>query len=269
MLVSFSALGPLRNEWYAVARSDEVQDGPLGVELLREELVLWRGPANRVIATPDVCSHRRSNLSPGVVRDGCLICPHHGRVFGEGGRCVEIPRREVIEESAHLRTYRCEERQGLVWVSLGCPRSAVPLAGTECASHPLAGVRSKWKAPAPRILEGLLRQGMLGDDQVGFELPFTYSSTLRGANGLKVCLIVACSPVGALSSLVLPVIWSEEGAAPDVQALRSVESALDALRSGVESSTGMYEIDEEIDESGTDPLSEWRRAFILSASAGG
>ena len=264
MLVTFSSRGPLRDHWYAVARSDDVQPGPVAVELLREELVLWRGPSGRVIAAPDRCSHRNSNLSPGPVENGCLICPHHGRAFGEDGRCVDIPRREAVDESAHLAPHRCEERHGLVWVCLGAPRTEIPVVAfsDDPTYHRANPSPATWAAPTPRILEALLEQGLTDGSGSDFDIPFTYRRSFPIRDGSKALLLVTCSPVGAGRSEVFTALWSNDTETSSEDLLETEIAALEALKPAVEAISGTYEIDENAPNDGAGGGSTWRRAFL-------
>lgn len=118
----------LRNQWHVVARSVDVEAGkPLGVKLLGEELVLWRGSAG-INAWKDYCGHRGAKLSLGCVRDGQIECPYHGWRYAESGRCVKVPAHPDQEPPSQRLVYphRVTERFGLVWASLGNPEHDVP-----------------------------------------------------------------------------------------------------------------------------------------------
>ncbi len=119
----------LRNAWYAVARSIDVATAPHGVTLLATSVVLYRS-AGGVVAAPDRCPHREAPLSMGSVDNGCLVCPYHGWEFSDDGCCVNVPSASAgvpPPPRAHLATYACEERYGLVWVCLGQPATELPV----------------------------------------------------------------------------------------------------------------------------------------------
>ena len=88
---SFSANPQMRTRWYVVADATDVADAPLGVTLLGEHFVLWRGADGHVSAAPDRCPHREAPLSQGMVAGGCLVCPYHAWAFDGSGTCVEVP----------------------------------------------------------------------------------------------------------------------------------------------------------------------------------
>ncbi len=133
-MAAFADHPALRDHWYAVARSSELDAGPVGVTLLGEPLVLWCDPAGDVVAAPDRCPHREAPLSAGTVTDGELTCCYHGWCFGEGGACVRIPSADPatpIPPAAHLSTHRCQEAYGLVWVCPGEPAGPLPCLAQE------------------------------------------------------------------------------------------------------------------------------------------
>jgi phenylpropionate dioxygenase-like ring-hydroxylating dioxygenase large terminal subunit len=112
----------LRQAWYGVARSIDVGASPVAVTLLATDVVLYRATDGTVVAAPDRCPHREAPLSKGTVDGGCLVCPYHGWTFGDGGRCVRVPSAAdhvPAPPRAHLSTFGCAERYGLVWVCLG------------------------------------------------------------------------------------------------------------------------------------------------------
>jgi phenylpropionate dioxygenase-like ring-hydroxylating dioxygenase large terminal subunit len=124
----------LRNCWYAVARSVEVGVHAVAVTLLAQRVVLYRAAGGSVVAAPDRCPHREAPLSAGTVADGCLTCPYHGWVFAEDGRCVGVPSATdgvPPPPRAHLTTYQCAERYGLVWLCLGTPANDIPVIPEE------------------------------------------------------------------------------------------------------------------------------------------
>lgn len=56
--------------WYPIARSADVTSGDLqAVELLGEDLVVWRTPQGRVAVADNLCAHRGTMLSTGKVSE--------------------------------------------------------------------------------------------------------------------------------------------------------------------------------------------------------
>ncbi|MEJ2597383.1 MAG: aromatic ring-hydroxylating dioxygenase subunit alpha [Anaerolineales bacterium] len=118
----------LINEWHAVARSEDVQQGSIRpARLLEEDLVLWRLDGE-VSAWKDLCLHRGTRLSLGSVEDDLLVCPYHGWTYNWEGQCVRMPAHPDQKPSprARLQRYHTREMYGLIWVCLGEPKTDVP-----------------------------------------------------------------------------------------------------------------------------------------------
>ena len=81
----------------------------------------------------DRCCHRGARLSLGTVTDGHLACGYHGWRYDRSGKCVHIPsltRRQDIPKGYEVKSFRCLERDGYVWVWMGAPTSEYqPLPG--------------------------------------------------------------------------------------------------------------------------------------------
>jgi vanillate O-demethylase monooxygenase subunit len=112
----------LRQHWHPVARSDAIDDGPVGVTMLGEPVVVFRSEG-RACAASDRCPHRGSPLSMGTYDDDCLVCPYHGLRFAADGRCVAFPSRPGarLPQRLTLDTVHTRECHGLVWACAGEP----------------------------------------------------------------------------------------------------------------------------------------------------
>ncbi len=118
----------LLNDWHVIGRSSDLPEGSIRkARVLGEDLVSWRfnGRAN---VWQDLCVHRGSRLSLGSVRDGELTCAYHGWTYDESGQCVRFPSHpeQKPPPTAHVKTYRSEERYGLTWACLGEPAREIP-----------------------------------------------------------------------------------------------------------------------------------------------
>lgn len=170
-------LTPLRNYWHPVAADSDVGDEPLGVTLLDEPLVLFRGADGHARAFRDLCPHRGAKLSMGGVRDGKLMCPYHGFLYDGSGRCTYIPSQpkdnQRIPSRLKLNDYRTEERYGLLWVALDEPVADIPEFPEfdDPAFHAFMGFRRTWDTSAARFIENAMdishfpwvHAGTLGD----------------------------------------------------------------------------------------------------------
>jgi phenylpropionate dioxygenase-like ring-hydroxylating dioxygenase large terminal subunit len=80
----------LRRCWHPVARSGEIGEDPVKLELLGTPYVAFRA-GGELLAFVDRCPHRLAPLSLGHLEDDVLRCSYHGWCFDHLGRCVEIP----------------------------------------------------------------------------------------------------------------------------------------------------------------------------------
>lgn len=112
----------LKNFWYAIELSSEVTSRPVAAKLLGKDLVLFRGPDQKVAALDRRCVHRGGDLAGGLVIDGCVRCPYHGWRFDTQGACVAVPANAPdapVPKAARVESYPTEERHGFIWVFLG------------------------------------------------------------------------------------------------------------------------------------------------------
>jgi len=164
--------------WHAVSYSKEVtQDGPVSVTLLDQAIVLWRSKDGRVHAMNDLCIHRGTALSLGWIKDDCLICPYHAWQYDRDGKCVFIPQDPdaAIPERAKTKTYRCQEKYGIIWVALHEPIFEIPEI-SEYAAPDWKFVHTgpfEWASDASRQVENFtdfghfpwVHPGLLGDPE--------------------------------------------------------------------------------------------------------
>lgn len=81
---------PVPSGWFAVAAGSELTTGAVrAARVGPEEMVVWRGPDGRAVASSPWCPHLGAHLGHvGRVVDGQLECGFHGFRFGSDGRCV-------------------------------------------------------------------------------------------------------------------------------------------------------------------------------------
>jgi phenylpropionate dioxygenase-like ring-hydroxylating dioxygenase large terminal subunit len=151
----------LRHYWHPVATADELGDGPLGVSLLDERIVVWRSRGT-VVAFRDLCIHRGTPLSLGRIEDGNLVCAYHGWAYAPEGACVRIPSLEpgssIPRKARATDVYRVAERYGLVWLCLAEPRAALPeLPELEDPTYrTFLHCAETWDTSAARMIENFI-----------------------------------------------------------------------------------------------------------------
>ncbi|GAA4601108.1 aromatic ring-hydroxylating dioxygenase subunit alpha [Actinoallomurus liliacearum] len=120
----------LRNQWYALCRSDQVPAGGLvRLDRVGEELMLWRDAAGAVHVQEDRCPHRGARLTQGVHMGDRVACNYHGVQVDAEGVVVSVPGVPgcALEGRRALRTFPAREHGGAVFAWFGDPEDAEPL----------------------------------------------------------------------------------------------------------------------------------------------
>lgn len=125
----------LESWWHPVARSVDLGEHPVRVELLGQAWALARLDGT-ACAFADRCPHRGVRLStatPCVTAAGAALrCAYHGWAFAGDGRCVEIPgvHDAEVRRSSATTAAAVTEAHGLVWIAPRRPH-ADPLSFPE------------------------------------------------------------------------------------------------------------------------------------------
>jgi phenylpropionate dioxygenase-like ring-hydroxylating dioxygenase large terminal subunit len=114
----------LRRYWQPVALADELPEGgdPIPVDILGEELVLFRDEQNRIGLLDRHCCHRGTDLSYGRVENGGLRCLYHGWLYDVNGRCLEQPlepKELNFKDKVRQPSYPVVERAGAFFAYMG------------------------------------------------------------------------------------------------------------------------------------------------------
>lgn len=111
----------LRRFWHPVALSRDVGNGAAkGLQILGEELTLYRGQSGRAYLVGGRCAHRLSVLHTGWVEGESIRCIYHGWMFDGSGQCIERPaEKDRGVPSSRVAGYALREYGGLVFAYLG------------------------------------------------------------------------------------------------------------------------------------------------------
>jgi phenylpropionate dioxygenase-like ring-hydroxylating dioxygenase large terminal subunit len=117
----------LRCFWWPVALAEEIQDVPLPVKLLGEELVLFRDLAGELALLGAYCSHRRASLEYGIIQADGIRCAYHGWCYDRRGRVVDRPA-EPIKTAPNIQHpwYPAKELGGFIFAYLGKDKESPP-----------------------------------------------------------------------------------------------------------------------------------------------
>lgn len=111
-----------REYWYPALRASEVGSKPVGLKIMGEEIVFFRGESG-VAALANACPHRGGSLKHGDCHyQGTIACPYHGWVFNEEGECLAVLSEgpeSRIPEVARARKYPTKTLRGLVFIWMG------------------------------------------------------------------------------------------------------------------------------------------------------
>ncbi|NIN34371.1 MAG: Rieske 2Fe-2S domain-containing protein, partial [Candidatus Aminicenantes bacterium] len=114
----------IRNHWYAIFFSSELEDGEVRGEMVCGERILFKRVSGSVYAIADRCPHRGASFSarPECFSENTVTCWLHGFTFDvRDGKLVQIltePDSKLIGKLQH-KTYPVRELNNVVFVFIG------------------------------------------------------------------------------------------------------------------------------------------------------
>lgn len=120
----------LRNYWYPVAITRELEDFPVRkARLLGEDWAVYKLPNPGPDGGPEYgivdarCPHRGASMVYGMVEDDGIRCGYHGWKFDQDGTCVEIlaepDSSAKFREQCGIKSGVAKELGGLIWAYIG------------------------------------------------------------------------------------------------------------------------------------------------------
>ncbi len=121
----------LRCFWHPIFITEELDDLPKAIEILGEELVLFRyGGGDKIGLVHKYCPHRRASLEYGKCEDRGIRCCYHGWLFAPDGKILETPAEDPdektvqqVRERTRLGAYPVIEYNGLIFTYMGPPEN--------------------------------------------------------------------------------------------------------------------------------------------------
>ena len=114
----------LRRFWHPIAIAAELKESPRRVQVMGEELVLFRDGRGRVGLLELHCSHRGTSLEFGRITEQGLRCCYHGWLYEVSGRILETPGEpadSTLKDRLCHGAYPVREDRGLIWAYMGPP----------------------------------------------------------------------------------------------------------------------------------------------------
>jgi nitrite reductase/ring-hydroxylating ferredoxin subunit len=133
----------LRRFWHPFLLSSELQDLPVSVRLLGEDLVVFRDRGGRLGLLHKHCIHRGASLEFGIPAERGIRCCYHGWLFDVDGTVLETPAEPPQSNLRHgicQGAYPVREAFGMLFAYLGPPELMPELPVYDTFAHP-AGTR--------------------------------------------------------------------------------------------------------------------------------
>jgi len=115
----------MRRYWQPVGLSSQLTHRPASVQILGEDLILFRNKKGRPGLLYPRCMHRGTNLFYGKVTEQGIACCYHGWEFDTEGRCLLQscePGGGRNRAVARQPWYPVQERYGMVFAYMGPPK---------------------------------------------------------------------------------------------------------------------------------------------------
>ena len=125
----------LRRFWQPVALSKELQELPLRVRILGEDLVVFRDKSGQVGCLELHCPHRGTSLEFGLIAEKGIRCCYHAWLMDVDGRILDTPGEpadSTLKDRLCHGAYPTHEYQGMVFAYMGPPEKqpAFPILDT-------------------------------------------------------------------------------------------------------------------------------------------
>ena len=118
-----------RRFWQPIVFLRELNDLPVSVRVLGEDLVVFRDRSGRVGLMELHCCHRGTSLEFGIVSERGIRCCYHGWLYDIDGKILETPGEpadSTLKDRLYHGAYPTHEHNGLVFAYMGPPEAKPP-----------------------------------------------------------------------------------------------------------------------------------------------
>ena len=154
--IDFSSAAPgtpggifLRKFWQPVGLSSELAVGKAKpIHIMGEKFTLYRGQSGAPYIVGFRCSHRKTQLSTGWVKEDNIQCMYHGWAFNGRGHCIFRPGEDPSGEApdANINGVPAKEHAGLIYGFFG---SGEPPAFPPFPNYTAEGVVENFSSDQP------------------------------------------------------------------------------------------------------------------------
>ena len=118
----------LRDQWYPVLASWEVNSHPVGITRLGENIAVWRDEQGQIHAIEDRCPHRGARLSLGWNLGNRLACWYHGVEVRGDGVVDDVPAVDTcpMKGTKCVKAYPVIEKHGAIFLWFGIDTNEAP-----------------------------------------------------------------------------------------------------------------------------------------------
>jgi len=142
----------LRRYWHPFLIASELQDLPLAVRLLGEDLVAFRDRSGRLGLLHRHCVHRGTSLEYGLVAERGIRCCYHGWHYDVDGTILAAPAEPSssrIARNFRQGAYAVRESGGLLFAYMGPPELMPELPEYDTYFHPPGNVTGNFRMDYP------------------------------------------------------------------------------------------------------------------------
>jgi phenylpropionate dioxygenase-like ring-hydroxylating dioxygenase large terminal subunit len=114
----------MRRFWQPICYTDDINDLPVAIKILGEELVVFRDGSGAIGLLERHCPHRGTSLEFGLVGAKGIRCCYHGWLFDVDGTILETPGEPASSTIKHKLchgAYPVHEAHGIVFAYMGPP----------------------------------------------------------------------------------------------------------------------------------------------------
>jgi nitrite reductase/ring-hydroxylating ferredoxin subunit len=129
----------LRRFWHPIMLRQELKDLPKAIQILGEDLVVFRDKSGRVGLLNKFCSHRGTSLEFGIIGENGIRCCYHGWLYDVDGTILETPAEppsNTIRQRFHHGAYPVRETDEFIFAYMGPPEMMPELPEYDCFTHP-------------------------------------------------------------------------------------------------------------------------------------